>query len=287
MTTTRNALLALAAGALVLLGTRPGDASPEPFALYEDWTTAATIRSDRWAAAGDFGQETEREVRGDALSMRFRRAGGTGSDAGAAGFFSNRLVFVNPLSVTQMEVDLKVTDVTVTGCPANGTASVARAATIDLNRISDLAPGTPSAPGDVTGDHIARVEVRRLSDSTDPDGVLTVRALLFRCNNGPCTSSTVDGSPVVLGQVATHKVFRIRLGWDPVNNEFRAGLNDDPDVSVPYPATANARPANAPFAALRIQHLPANCTVASGGPTVGDAEIEIRSVRTNASAVIP
>jgi hypothetical protein len=219
--------------------------------------------------------------------MRFRREGGTASDSGSTGFFSNRLNFINPLSVDQMEVELKVRDLTVTGCPVNATASIARAATIDLNRISDLPPGTPSAPGDPTGDHIARVEVRRLSDSTDPEGVLNIRAVLFRCNNPACSSTTVTGSPVALGEVRARKVFRARLIWNAPGNEFRAGLDDDPDVSLPYPATASARPANSPLAVIRVQHLPANCTVLSGGPTVGDASTEVRAVRTNPSAVIP
>jgi hypothetical protein len=286
MTTTRNALLALAAGCLLLLGTGPGHASAEPVAIYEDWSTAATLRADRWTASSDLGLETEREVHGDKLHMRFRRAGGTGSDSDAS-FFSNRLNILNPLSVTHLEVELKVKDVSVTGCPANATASIARAAAIDLNRINDLAPGTPLPPGDITGDHIARVEVRRLSDSTDPVGVLTVRTLLFRCTNAACTSSTVVGTPMILGEVTTGERFRIRLSWDVAGSAFRAGLNDAPDVLVPYPPAVNARPANNPFATLRVQQLPANCTVASGGPTVGDAEIEVRRVRTNASAVIP
>src|SRR6266581_3170862 len=176
---TRNGALTLLAGFLLLLGPKPLEAGQEPFALYEDWTTAPTIRSDRWNGGGDFGQETEREVRGDKLLMRFRREGGTGSDSGSTGFFSNRLNLVNPRSVDQMEVEFRVRDLIVTGCPVNATASIGRAAAIDLTRISDLPPGTPSAPGDLTGDYIARVEARRLSDSTDPEEVLTVRALLF------------------------------------------------------------------------------------------------------------
>src|SRR5207237_7565322 len=146
------------------------------------------------------------------------------------GFFSNRLSFRSPRQVDQMEVELRVRDVSVSGCLGNATASIARAAAIDLTRISDLPPETPSAPGDLTGDHIARVEVRRLSDSTDPAGVLTVRALLFRCNNPGCASTMLVGAPVVLGQVRTHRWFRVRLIWDPNGNEFRAGLDDDPDV---------------------------------------------------------
>lgn len=279
--------LTLFAGLLMLFGPAPLEAGQEPFALYENWTTAATIRSDRWNGGGDLGHETEREVRGNKLLMRFRREGGTGSDSGSSGFFSNRLNLLNPLSVSQLEVELRVRDLTVTGCPINATASIARAAAIDLTKMSDLPPGTPSAPGDLTGDYIARVEVRRLSDSTDPEEVLTVRALLFRCNNPGCSSTTTVGVPVILGQVQTRQVFRVRLLWNPDSSEFRAGLDTNPDVSVPYPPASNARPANSPFALLRVQHLPANCRMASGGPTVADAAIEVREVRTNASAVIP
>ena len=286
-TTQRQWILGVLVGGTLLFGSTPSRANGEPLATYEDWTTAATIRADRWVGGSDFGHERRREVHADTLLMRFRREGGTDSDVGATGFFSNRLSFRNPGQVEGMEVELRVRDVSVTGCPANATASIARAAAIDLTRISDLPPETPSAPGDLTGDHIARVEVRRLSDSTDPAGVLTVRALLFRCNNPGCASNTVVGTPIVLGQVLTHRWFRLRLIWNRDGDEFRAALDDQADVSLPYPPEANARPANSPFALIRTQHLPANCTVGSGGPTVGDAEVEVRTVRTNASAVIP
>jgi hypothetical protein len=92
---------------------------------------------------------------------------------------------------------------------------------------------------------------------------------------------------VTLGQVRAHQWFRVRLAWDPEASEFRAGLDNAPDVSVPYPPGMNARPANSPLAAIRIQHVPANCTMAAGGPTIADADLEVRIVRTNASAVIP
>jgi hypothetical protein len=259
----------------------------EELATYEDWTSAATIRSDRWVASSDLGHERLREVHGGKLVMRYRREGGRSSDFGSTGFFSNRLNLRNPLRVEAMDFELKVRDLEVTGCLLNPTASIARAAAIDLTRISDLPPGTLSAPGDLTGDYIARVEVRRLSDSSDPAEVLSVRALLFRCDNPGCAANTLVGVPVILGQVLTDDVFRIRLRWNPSNDEFLAGLGDAPDVSIAYPPGRNARPANSPFALLRIQHLPANCTAASGGPTVTDAEVEVGTVRTNVSAVIP
>ena len=282
----RYSTLTLLLVGMLVLGPAPGHASPDGFETYEDWT-ASTIRSDRWLGGSDLGHERLREVHGGSLWMRYRREGATASDVGATGFFSNRLSFRSPRQVDQMEVELRVRDVSVSGCLANATASIARAAAIDLTRISDLPPETPSAPGDLTGDHVARVEVRRLSDSTDPAGVLTVRALLFRCNNPGCASNTVVGTPIVLGQVLTHRWFRLRLVWNADGDEFRAALDDAADVSLPYPPEANSRPANSPFALIRTQHLPANCTVASGGPTVTDAEVEVRTVRTNASAVIP
>ena len=279
---TRHAVRALVAGCLLLLAPLPGDAFPEPFALYEDWATAAAIRSDRWNASDDPGQEIAREVSGDRLVMRYRRAGATDSDTGS-NFFSNRLLFLKPTTVNQIEVELRVTDVAVTGCASNATASITRAATIDLNRISDNPFGIA---GNITGDYIARVEVRRLSDSTDPDGVLTVRGLVFRCDNASCAATTLVGPPVTLGQVRKQKTFRVRLTWNAGGNEFLVGLDKNADVSLPYPLTANLD-AHSPLAAVRVQHLPANCTVASGGPAVGDAEIEVRQVGTNASAVIP
>ena len=284
---TRYAALALLVGLLLLPGPRPGEAGHEPFAVYEAWTTAPTIRADRLIGSGDFGHEIEREVKDDKLVMRFRREGATSSDAGATGFFSNRLIVLNPLSVDQLEAHFRVRRLTVTGCPANPTPSTARAAAIDLNRFSDLAPEAIRSPGDLTGDHVARVLAVRTSDAPDPEGQLQVQALLFRCNNAPCSSTTPVAGPVTLGQVAVHEKFRLRLIWDGPGNQFLAGLDDAPDVSLPYPGTANSRSANVPGTLLRVQHLPANCTVASGGPTVADTEIVVKEVLTNASAVIP
>ena len=280
----RDITLSLLLVSMLVMLAAPRPASAEELVTYEDWRTAATIRADRWAANSDLGHERRRELHGGALAMRYRREGLTFSDTGSTGFFSNRLGLRNPASVTQLAADLEVRDLTVTGCAANPTASIVRAAAIDINRMSDLPPGMPSAPGDLTGDHIARIEVRRLSDSTDPDGVMDVRALLFRCDNPGCALTRLVAGPIVLGQVALRQVFQIRLIWNPVGDEFRAALNSGPDASLAYSPASNARPANSPFATLRIQHLPANCTA---GPTVGDAEIAVHAVRTNASAVIP
>jgi hypothetical protein len=278
--------LTLLAGSMLLLGPAHFAAGGEPLALYEDWKGAPTIRSDRWNGGGDFGHEIERFVKDERLVMRFRREGGTSSDSGSTGFFSNRLMFANPGAVDSVEAELKVRDLVVTGCPANPTSSTARAVRLDQLKFSDLDPAVIRAPGDRTGDYIARVRASRTSNSTAPDGIMDVTAQLFRCNDAPCAATTtIAAAP--LGQVAVGEKFRMSLAWDALENQFRAAFNNGPEVSLPYNPAVNRRSGNGPFVILGIQQLPANCTVTSGGPTVGDAEIEMREVRTNASAVIP
>jgi len=278
--------LTVLAGSMLLLGPAHFAAGGEPLALYEDWKGAPTIRSDRWNGGGDFGQEIERFINGDKLVMRFRREGGTTSDSGSSGFFSNRLMFANPGAVDAVDAELKVRDLVVTGCPANPTASTARAVRLDQLKFSDLDPAVIRAPGDRTGDYIARVRAQRTSHSIAADGIMDVAATLFRCNDAPCAATTIVAE-APLGQVALAEKFRMRLAWDAPANQFRVAFNDGPEVSLPYNPAANRRSGNGPFVILGIQHLPTNCTVVSGGPTVGDAEIEVREVWTNASAVIP
>jgi hypothetical protein len=284
--TTWKRILTLLTGSTLLLGPAYFATGGEPLALYEDWKGAPTIRSDRWNGGGDFGQEIERFVKGDRLVMRFRREGGTGSDSGSSGFFSNRLMFASPLTVDAVEAELEVRNLVVTGCPANPTASTARAVRLDQLKFSDLDPAVIRAPGDRTGDYIARVRASRSSDSIAAEEIMDVTAQLFRCNDAPCAATTTIAA-TELGQVAVGTKFRMRLAWDAPANQFRAAFDSGPEVSLPYDPAANRRSGNGPFVIVGIQQLPANCTVTSGGPTVGDAEIEVREVWTNASAVIP
>lgn len=271
--------------ALAALSTTRTQAAHEGLAVYEDWTATA-IRADRWFAGSDNGLERRREIQGGGLIMRLRRAGGTASDTGATGFFSSRLNLARPLTVDALEAEFRVRHLEVTGCDVNTTPALARAAAVDLNRISDLDPGVPRSPGNLTGDHIARVEAFRASDAAAPEGVLTVRGVMFRCNDTGCLSSTIV-TQAMLGEVRRGAPFRLRLLWDRPNHRFLAGLNDDAAADLPYPATLHRRESNTSAATIRIQHLPANCAAASGGPTIADAETEVRQVLTNASAVIP
>ncbi len=258
-------------------------ASHEAFAVYETWTGGAAIRGDRWLGSSDAGLERRREIQDDKLILRLRRTGGTASDVGATGFFGNRLNFARPLTVDAVEAEFRVRSLELTGCSANATPSLTRAAAVDMNRINDQDPTAPRMPGSVAGDHLGRVEAFRASNSTARDDVLTVRGLVFRCNDAGCTSSSVVAQ-AILGEVKRGTPFRLRLVWDRAGHQFLAGLNHEADVALPYDADIHRRDPNAPSATIRVQHLPANCTA---GATVADVETEVREVLTNASAVIP
>jgi hypothetical protein len=70
----------------------------------------------------------------------------------------------------------------------------------------------------------------------------------------------------------------------PSNNRFLVGYNHSPDVILSYNPLLNAKPPVGPFADFHIQLVNANC---EAGPTVTDAETEVREVYTNISAIIP
>ena len=268
----------------VLLGTlvltsRPGQAGHEAFGVYDDWSQP-TIRSDRWRGVEDFGgQEVKREVQGDTLQMRFRLEGGTVSDTGAF-FADNFLLVTNPLAVDQLAAEFQVKALTVTGCPANPTASRARAARLPITRFND---GTSTGLGDRTGDHFGLIVARRDSDATEAPGILLVSGSVLRCTDSGCTD-TSDVAFIVLPQtVQVGEPFTLRLIWDQPMRRFLLGVGTDPDVPLNY-AASDAAPAVLPFAGVQIAHTAANCRA---GPPVVDAETEVGVVHTNVSAIIP
>jgi hypothetical protein len=99
------------------------------------------------------------------------------------------------------------------------------------------------------------------------------------CSN----AASIPGFVELADLVYVGDPFTLRLAWDPANHRFLAGLNAGPDVALPYPATLTPNPGG-PFSSISMIAAAANCEAAAG---ISDAEIEVREVRTNASAVIP
>lgn len=266
--------------AMLLIWATPGEASHEPFGIFEDWIDQ-TIRSDRWRGDEAFGgQEVKREVRAGLLWMRFRREGET--TIGNVGRQSslNQLNARNPTAIDQMEGDFLVLRMTVTGCAANPQPSRVRPARLVLGRFND---GSSMGLGDRTGDHFAGVSAFRDSNSTAPERVLRTQGFLSRCANATCSVSTTVSFINLPQTVFVGQRFTLRMIWDAPNNQFLFGVNNNPNVALPY-TVSDINPAVVPFATVEMNHTTANCTA---GPTVTDAESVVREVRTNASAVIP
>jgi hypothetical protein len=275
-----SGILGLCVAASLAFGIMSAAGSHEPFAVYEDWSDGK-IHRERWRGGVSFGGlEVKTEAKPGKLRMRYRIEGGTGSNAGTTSLLESFLSFANPPSVDQVEAEFKVRKLTVTGCGANPTASRARPARIFLARFND---GTSTGPGDRTGDHFGFVQAFRDSSSPDAKGILRIVGFVLRCTNPLCSSSTIFSVVELPQTVKVGKLFRLRLIWDPPNDQFLAGLNENPDVPVPY-AASDAAPAASPRAGLDIVHTGASCTSDAGGPTEVDTETEVHTVRTNNSA---
>lgn len=253
-------------------------ASHEDFAVYEDWRSAPTIRSDRWSGVIDSAQEVERRIHGRRLVMRYRKAGLTFLNVGFINAF-HRLTTANPFAIDQLEADVKVQRIEVSGCSANPEPTLVVPVALTLTKFND---GTAGSPGNSTGDHLARIRVLRDAASSEPEGVLAVQGFLFRCGDAAC----IGGTFVFQVNVATVTVgerFTLRLIWDAANHQFIYGVGDL-NIPVVYLPARNARRAFGEGADLRMQSRVANCT---SNPTQTDARITVREIRTNASAVIP
>jgi hypothetical protein len=273
-------------GALVVTGTVAlmvaAGAAAEPFVTYEDWRTDDHVRRDRWAITATPAQEVRSEQAGHALRLRLRREGGTASDVGFA-VAALRAAMASAQAVDQIEATFVVKSMTVSACDGVPTSfSSALPAVITLNKLYD---GTPRGPGQLTGDHLAILRALRMVGSTDPPGALRIQAGVFRCIDAVCSDAySITGGVVELPDlVFVGEAFTLRLVWDEANRRFRVSLDNGPERDVPYPDTLTPAP-GVPLAMVSMTAAGANCTAGAG---VSDAETEVRTVRTNAGAVIP
>lgn len=273
-----SALVILALSALAAEAGRAMD----DLAVYEDWRTSPQIRGDRWHGAATAAQDTRKEQHEHRAHLRLRREGSNTSDAGFVGA-ALALATTQPLEVTALEVEARVKNLEIVGCPANPITSNALPAQVSLNKFND---GTPGAGSDATGDHFGRLQLFRTSASTDPPGALQVQLVIFRCDNSSCSAahSIPNGLVTLPTPVYVGDKVRLRLIWDETNARFVGGLNNGPDVPLAYPATLNQGPSRSPFANIQVLNSAANCLGQAG---VVDSAVEIGVVRTNPLAVIP
>jgi hypothetical protein len=251
----------------------------QPWGVYENWN-GSQIRADRWRGRSDLALEVKREIAKSQLVMRYRVAGSTSSNTGFINGY-HRIYAMNAANINQIEADIKIKRSTITGCAENPGLTRIRPAAISLNKFND---GSSAGPEGMIGDHIARVLVNRESDTSDPPGIFTAQAFLFRCTDSDCINGDSIAQALDMGKVREGKWFTLRAIWDESNNRFLVRLNNEPDVILSYDSKLNNGPAITPFADVRMQMVAGNC---AEGPTEMDAEIIVDQVRTNESAVIP
>jgi hypothetical protein len=291
------------------------EASHEAVARFEHWrepgscspTSPAgkcTMRGDRWRSDVTFGaQELRSEMIKNApgrnsFLMRVRREGETNlGDSGRRtteyrlGFANS---FTNPAIIDHLEANFKVQSIDLVACSTNETPGVTSTRTRPaLLRMSAFNDGTSPAPGDRTGDVFVTIQAFRDAVSTDPPGVLPVDAFISRCNHPTCNTTQIQNvaPSVPLPNVSVGPGFVLRVTLDKPNDKFIVsvlvgGVLTTADLS--YAGLFNdAGQSVQPFAEIDASVSTANCTVASGGPTLADAQTLVRKVKTNVSAIIP
>ncbi len=151
-----------------------------------------------------------------------------------------------------------VTEIALTGCAANPTASRVRPMRLKMGTFND---GSSTGPGDKTGDHFALLSAFRDSNSGDPPGVLQVGAAIRRCDNSPCSTAHDVVAPTLLPQtVAVGTKATLRMIWDPPNDQFLFSVGANPNVPLSYAPASDAAPAVQPFGSISLGGTTANCT---------------------------
>jgi hypothetical protein len=218
------------------------------------------INPDKWVGfqSGSEVREAARTIiqdpEGRHLRIFDRSYGETASDAGTS-FGGFAFAFRNPSTITAIGATVQVRNIKSTGCPSNPAPTLA---TADIFG-NFFNVGTP-VPGSRVGDVFAVVEVVRLSNSTDPPGVLRVDAVVIQCLDVDCSNRTLL-SFTPLGTVTTGQWVRLLMQWDQANHQFIFQRGRQTPVIVPYAVSDTAEP-GFQLKDLEVIQFVANCTAA-------------------------
>lgn len=136
-------------------------------------------------------------------------------------------------------------------------------------------------PGHATGDVFARVEVRRLSNSTVANQ-LEIRAQVQRCSDPACDFTDVLFNQV-LGTVLVGATSTLLLQWDQVANQFLFQLNANPLVTFTYTLVDTRGPQNTfDKKYIGINHFIPNCPAVQ---TQAFMSVNVDDVFLNTAAV--
>lgn len=266
-----STITAAAAGvaALAALAALPAHAA-EPFRTYDNFA-GPQLDLAKW-------QETERvrQIRRGALNLLQRTLPATTGDTGITSVNWNENL-ANPAAINAIKAKVTVHAVETSSCSANPAAGQSRARIVG----GFFNSGTPT-PGSQVGDVIAQVRITRLSNSTDPAGVLRVQGIASRCLDSSCQQTTTLGSVVELGTVALGSATTVQLQWDQPAKTFLFARDGSATGAVTYTDSDSAPPGVAFKQVSTRVDLP-NCASAAGSAALVDADFD--NVQVNRSAL--
>lgn len=181
----------------------------EPFALYDNFSVEP-LNPARWS-----DPQRLRFIDNGALALGQHSTGLTTSDSGFTSVNFNENL-TNPAAVIALKAKITVTELEVYACAANPALGQSRARIVG----GFFNIGAP-VPGSQVGDVIAQVRIIRLSNSTDPAGVLQVQGRVDVCTNTDCSTSNPIGSVVNLGTVNIGVPTTVQMQWDKPAKRFK------------------------------------------------------------------
>jgi hypothetical protein len=269
---------------LLLVGTWGLGQAVELLKPYDDFQLGP-VNPDKWVGA-EFGSAVREAARtiildpldplGRNLRIFARSYGENNSNAGTSlGAFD--FAFRFPSTITAIRARMQVRSITSTGCPSNPAPTLAIVDTFGYF----FNAGTP-IPGSHVDDVFATVGVQRVSNSTDPPGVLRVIGIVVHCHNVDCSNSTFLGlTGTSLGTVTTGQWVKLLMQWDQANHQFIFQRGALPPVMVPYLVSDTAE-LGIQSKDLEVVQIVANCT---GTPRpVGRVDALFDNVFVNESA---
>jgi hypothetical protein len=203
----------------------------EPLALYDDFSSS-NIDPDKWVGSevssqGSQGREAVRTLKQHSLRLGYVGYCETTSDNGDCETILE-LNFTNPAAVTAMQAVITPYQVVTAGCVSNSLPTFAAA------RLYGAFFNTGSrTPGSNVNDIVARIQVGRSSDSTDPVDVLRVNARVYQCQDPDC----FDGSQLYvqdLGAITIGQSTTVTMQWDQPTHRFLFQRDNQAAVVFPY-----------------------------------------------------
>jgi hypothetical protein len=250
---------------IMAMGAIPAGAQA-PLVLFENfegkffdpakWFGTETAPSGMVILEGARQMKTEPTYQYRGLYLLDRAHANTANDSGASTAL-NRLFFTDGSNIRTIQASVQVKKLQNTLCATNTTPNIGRVRFGGFYFNTDI-----PTPGSSLNDVFAYVAVGRGSDSIEPANVLTLVGRVHLCIDASCFTTTPIGE-VELGTVKVNQKVKLRITWDPDNDQFIFQKGKGEEFLVSYAPLSDANPPGSPNGGnkrFEVQNILANCT---------------------------